>query len=224
MANRIPTNLTNGGNATTSASDTSATFTPSPGALILAASTCLRGSSVPTTIAITDSFAGGIGAWTLIGSLTGSLSRSTIFLWYTFAGSNPGTHDVTFTYSGGAGNPIRKCWIIDQRDFVGTVSPIIQSATAQVASSTTLSCPLTNNITGNNMTYAVACNPSGTGMTAGTNETELVEVLSGGASGADLQSEYGTSGDKTLDWSALVSTTTDSIAVACEIREATLLV
>lgn len=224
MANRIPTNLTNGGNATTSASDTSATFTPSPGALIIASSTCLRGSGVPTTIAITDSFAGGIGSWTLIGSLTGSSGRSTLFVWYTFAGPNPGTHDVTFTYSGGSGNPIRKCWIVDQRDFVGTVSPIIQSATAQVASSTTLSCPLTNAITGNNMTYGVACNPSGTGMTPGTNETELTEVLSGGASGADLQTEYGTTGDKTLDWSALVSTTTDSIAVACELREATLFV
>lgn len=221
---RIPSNLTTGGNATTTASDTTATFTPNPGALIIASCACHRGSAVPTTISISDTFAGGIGAWQTVGSLTGAAARSTLFMFYTFAGPNPGTHDVTFTYSGGGGNPIRKAWIIDQRDFVATVSPIVQAKTGTSVSSTTLSFNLDNAIVGNNMTYSVCDNPSGTGITAGTNETEIVEISSTGTANVQLQSQYGTAQDETLDWSTLQSTATDNLGIAFEIREATFFV
>lgn len=214
----IPTNLINNGNAVTSASDVTASFTPAGGSLILASNTIMRATGVPTSIAVSDSFGGTIGAWTTVATVVGSATRSAIVLAWALASASPSSGTVTFTYSGGAGNPIRKAWIIDQVLGFKNSAPIVQSAT-NTSLLTTLSISLAA-ITGTNMTYGVVDGPSSSAITPGTNEVEIIEISSGGASNANLQSEYGILQDATVDWSNLQITAVDNLGIAVEIARA----
>lgn len=211
MALGNPTNVISGGNATTTSSDTTASFTPTANALILVSAYAVRGSNTPTTIAISATHTGLVGSWTEVtlrnagGTIKGSL-------FYILAGASPSSGTLTFTYSG-ASDPIRKVWIVDE---VTGASGVSESASNETTG-TTLTVTLTG-IAGNNKSYASVCNVNVASITVGSGETEIIEVTSGGANNARGQTEYGTS--TTPDWSGLAATV-GSVGLAIEIIEAT---
>lgn len=213
MALGTPTNLTSGGAATAAASRTTASISPTGGALLLACTGATRGSAAPTTVVVTDTLTG-TGTWTSI-NLRDASGKVLTSLSYAKAGPTPGTGTITFTYSGGS-NPVRQAWIVDEITGQDTTTPVPESATNE-GTGTTLTVNLAS-IASGNKAYGVVNNGAGTGITAGSGETEIFEVSSTGTSNVLLQTEYGTTTG--VDWSTLI-TTLASVGIAIEIAEAT---
>ncbi len=217
MALGTPTNLTSGGAATASASRTTASISPTGGALLLACTGANRGSGTPTTVVVTDTLTG-TGTWTSI-NVRDTSGKVLTSLSYAKAGPTPGSGTITFTYSGGAGNPVRQAWIVDEITGQDTTTPVPENASAE-GTGTTLTVNLAS-IASGNKAYGVVNNGAGTGITAGSGETEIDEQSSGGTSNVLLQTEYGTTTG--VDWSTLI-TTLASVGIAIEIAEATAIV
>ena len=213
MALGTPTNLTSGGAATAAASRTTASISPTGGALLLACTGANRGSGTPTTVVVTDTLTG-TGSWTSI-NVRDTSGKVLTSLSYAKAGPTPGTGTITFTYSGGAGNPARQAWIVDEITGQDTTTPVPENASAE-GTAATLTVNLAS-IASGNKAYGVINNGSGTGITAGSGETEIDEQGSGGTSNVLLQTEYGTTTG--VDWSTLI-TTLASVGIAIEIAEA----
>lgn len=213
MALGTPTNKTSGGNSASAGSNTTASFTPTAGALILAVCAIARGSNVPTTIALTTSITGLVGSWTEV-TIRNTGGSAKISLFYIMAGASPSSGTITFTYSGGT-NPIRQAWIVDEVTGADPTTPISESNTNQTTG-TTLSSTL-GGIAGNNKAYGACMSVNASSITVGSGETEILESSSGGASEARLQTEYGTTVG--VDWSGL-DTTIGSVGLSIEIAEA----
>lgn len=212
MALGTPTNLTSGGNATASASDTTASFTPTANALVIAVSSACRASSTPTTIAISSTHTGLVGSWTEI-TIRNSGGTAKQSLFYRMAGGSPSAGTLTFTYSG-ASNPTRKSWIVDEITGVDTTTPILQSTTNQTTG-TTLTATLASAVLTGNKSYGSVVSIGAASITPGTGETEIIEATSTGTAAARSQTEHGT--DANLDWSGL-SATVGSVCVGAEIQ------
>lgn len=212
MALGTPTNLTSGGNATASASDTTASFTPTANALVIAVSSACRASSTPTTIAISSTHTGLVGSWTEI-TIRNSGGTAKQSLFYRFAGGSPSAGTCTFTYSG-ASNPTRKSWIVDEITGVDTTTPIRQSTTNETTG-TTLTATLASAVLTGNKSYGSVVSIGAASITPGTGETEIIEATSTGTAAARSQTEHGT--DANLDWSGL-SATVGSVCVGAEIQ------
>lgn len=209
MALGTPTNLISGGNATASASDTTASFTPTANALVIATAFVARASNAPTTIAISSTHTGLTGSWTEV-TLRNAGGTAKVSLFYRKAGASPSSGTITFTYSG-ASNPTRKSWIVDQ---VTGASGVSESATNETTG-TSLTVTL-GGIAGGNKSYGAVLSIGAGSITVGTGETEIIEATSTGTAEARSQTEYGTS--TTPDWSGL-SATVGSVGVAIEIQE-----
>ena len=206
-----PTNLTSGGNATASASDTTASISPTAYSILFATVAIARGGTVPTTITISSTLSG-LSAWTKIET---TQAGERIALFYAICGATPGTGTITFTYSGGSGDPVRKTWIVDQILVADRTTPVSESNTGLTTGST-LSVSIGGLAAGNKI-YGVIGSSAATNITsAGTGETELVENTSGGATPMRIQSQYG-SADASCDWSNLGTTGVGSMAVVVEI-------
>lgn len=205
-----PTNLTSGGNATASASDTTASISPTAYSILFATVAIARGGTVPTTIAISSTLSG-LSSWTKIET---TQSGERIALFWAICGGSPGSGTVTFTYSGGSGNPTRKAWIVDQILVADRTTPVSESNVG-TGTGSTLSVAVASIAAGNKM-YGVIGSSAATNITsAGTGETEIVENTSGGGTPMRIQSQYGT--DNSSDWSNLGTTGVGSMAVALEI-------
>lgn len=213
MALGTPTNLTSGGGSAVVSSRTTATISPTGGALILACTGANRGSNAPTTVVVTDTFSG-TGSWTTI-NVRDTSAKVLASLSYAKAGPTPGSGTITFTYSGGAGDPARTAWIVDEITGQDTTTPVLENASAE-GTGTTLTVNLAD-IASGNKAYGLINNGSGTGITPGSGETEIDEQGSGGTANVLIQTEYGTTTD--VDWSTLI-TTLASVGIAIEIAEA----
>ena len=206
-----PTNLTSGGNATASASDTTASISPTAYSILFATVAIARGGTVPTTITISSTLSG-LSSWTKIET---TQSGERIALFYAICGATPGSGTITFTYSGGSGDPVRKSWIVDQILVADRTTPVSESNVGTTTGST-LSVSIGGLAAGNKI-YGVIGSSAATNITsAGTGETELVENTSGGGTPMRIQSQYG-SADTSCDWSNLGTTGVGSMAVVVEI-------
>lgn len=206
-----PTNLTSGGNSGATSSNTTASISPSAYSLILASVSIVRGGTVPSTIAISTTLSG-LSFTKVETALTGI--RTALF--YAVCGATPGTGTITFTYSGGSGDPSRQAWIVDQILVADRTTPVSESA-VNTGTGSTLTVTL-GGIAAGNKAYGVVGSSTATDITPGTNETQLTEVGSGGTNPVRLQSEYGT--ETTVDWSTLGTTGVGSAGVAIEINVA----
>lgn len=207
-----PTNLTSGGNAGAASSNTTASISPSAYSLLLASVTIARGGTVPSSITISSTFSPALTFTKVETALTGI--RTALF--YAVCGATPGSGTITFTYSGGSGAPNRQAWVVDQILVADRTTPVSESA-VNSGTGSTLTVTL-GGIAGGNKAYGVVGSSAATDITAGTNETQLTEVGSGGATPVRLQSEYGT--ETTVDWSTLGTTGVGSAGVAIEINVA----
>ena len=203
-----PTNLTSGGNSTTSTSDTTASFSPTGDGLILAWVDTLKSGGFTTGISISDSF-GGL-SWTQYDP--GGIGLLRISLFVAKAPASPGSGTVTFTYNESLN---RKCWGVDETTGQDVSEVSENKMTTSDDSNSTLSLTMTDFATGNLFYGKIGTRAvSGDTVTPGTNETEIVEVQSTGGSRTMGQSEYGT--DTTVDWSGL-PTSQENAAVGIEI-------
>lgn len=206
-----PTNLTSGGNATASASDTTASISPTAYSVLFATVAIARGGTVPTGIAISSTLSG-LSSWTKIET---TQAGERIALFYAVCGATPGSGTITFTYSGGSGDPVRKTWIVDQILVADRTTPVPENNTGLTTGST-LSVSIAGLGAGNKI-YGVIGSSAATNITsAGTGETELTETTSGGGTPMRIQSQYG-SADASCDWSGLGTTGVGSMAVVVEI-------
>ena len=207
-----PTNLTSGGNAVASASDATASISPTAFSIIFATVTIARGGTVPTTITISDALSGGALSWTKIET---TQAGERIALFYAVCGATPGSGAITFSYAGGSGNPTRKSWMVDQILVADRVAPIPESQVG-TGIGTTLSVAIASLGSGNKI-YGVIGSSGATDITsAGTGETELAENTSGGATPLRIQSQYGNA-DVSCDWSNLGTAGVGSMAVVVEV-------
>jgi len=214
MALENPTNLTSGGNASSVASNTTASITPGAGAILFAVASVGRSSAVSTTIEISSTI-GDISPWTEV-TIRNAGGQAKISLFYCSVGASPVAGTITFTYSGGSGT-IRQSWIVDQMLGADSNVMIDESGTGET---TTAALTITlGTIGGNNKVYSAVLSAGASSITVGTGETEILEATSGSTAEARTQTQYGTT--KTPDWSGL-STSVGSVGVAVEIREGVL--
>jgi len=207
LAVSTPTVLTTGSSSGSTSSDTSASFSPTANCLLL----CWIGTNSSgggSTHAISDTLTG-TGTWTQVTGLSGG-TRGSWF--YAIAGSSPGSGTVTFTYSP---NATRCAWIILELNGHDTVTPVAESIVS-TGSGATLSAVLTNIDTDHLGVSAIIDKGNSSGVTPGTNETELADITSSGSNEARCQAQHST--DETQDWSGLASN--DQVGIALEVAAA----
>ena len=158
--------------------------------------------TTPAFTSLTDTLSG-TGTWTEITVVQGT---NRISIWYAKAGASPGSGTITGNYDS---NSTRTAWIVAEVTGQDTTTPIAESQTGGGTAST-LSLTLTD-IASGNLAYGGVTSSGASGITPGTNETELAEASSGGGSENRIQTEYGT--DNVVDWSGLNTTANAGVGV-----------
>ena len=204
----VPSLLTSGGNAIASASDTTAAFTPTADALLIASWSAQVGT-VPT-FGFTNTHAGS-GAWTQVTVATAADS-SRHSQAYSQVGAAPGSGTITNTYTGN--QPVRKSWIIFETTGHDPPAPVSESITGTVGADTVLSVSVAD-VGGANLVISSMTVVGQAAVTVGTGETELAEATSGGASETRTQVQYST--NTAHDWAW--STANEAAGVAIEYAE-----
>ena len=205
-----PSLLTSGGNATASASDVTAAFTPTANSLLVVGWSAAEGTAAPT-FTFTNTHAGS-GAWSQVtatnpaGTDRNAQARSQV-------GASPGSGTITNTYTGN--QPIRKTWIVAEVTGHDTTTPLSESNTGGADSGTTLSIAL-GGIAAGNMAIGTMHARNAASITVGTDETELAEATSTGTPFIRTQMEYGTT--TTINWSWTDSD--ENVGVAVEYAQA----
>jgi hypothetical protein len=200
-----------GNNNTTSTNDSTA-FSPAANSLVIVQfgnADVVGTSGGPITIS--DTFAGGLGAWATIASVqaTGSGTspwRSTV--WRAQATGSPGTGTVRFVATA---NNNRHEWIIVETQGHDTSTPISEFAT-NTSTANTLDVAL-GGIAAGNLAMGFLTSRDGTGATPGANEREITEITAGAGIVFRAQAEDGT--DNTVNWTTIG--TMVNIGIAFEI-------
>ncbi len=179
----VPSLLTSGG-AQTITNMTTATISPTGGALLIIA----MSTDHNQTHAQSDTFTGS-GAWAQVGldnSTTLHHSQA-----YCQLGASPGSGAITETFSISS----RNAWVVAEVTGHNAGTPASESNTG-TASLTTLDIALADIAVGNRAIGTIGLR--GDEVVAGTDETELLEVGSTGANPVLTQMEYGVAA--TVNW------------------------
>lgn len=206
MALGTPTTLTGGGSATTDGSITTASVSPTGGALLMMSIGC-RGALL-ATFTISDTFTG-TGAWTQLYIGAGTTAHA---LFYAKAGATPGSGTVTITYSS---NQVRSAWTLDQITGQDTTTPVPQNNTGS-STVDTLSISLGSALASGSKSYGTCSTRAAASIGPGGAETEIQEQNSTGASPTYANSQWYTT--QTISWATLGTTANRGVVI--EIAEA----
>lgn len=211
MALSTPTQLTSGGNSGTVSSNTTASISPTGGALLIACCGILRNSSIPS-MTVSDTLSG-TGSWTQYTLVTSdNKARASIFV--AKAGATPGSGTITFSYTGS--NPSRQAWQVIEITGQDTTTPVIQNTSGQT-SGTSITVTLGSALTAGNLSFGFINAGDTASVTVGSGETEIAEATSGGSPQARVQCQYGST--NAHDWANL-GTYTSTPALLIEIAQA----
>lgn len=193
------------GNAVSAGIDTSSSFTPTGGALLIVGWATRAGTS---THSLSDTCTGS-GSWTSISHAVGArtITQSRVQL-----GATPGTCTVTNDYSG---TETRKAWVIAEVTGHDTTTPVTESGVGGATTGTSLDITLTGIAAGSLAVGTMG--GEGTGAIApGTNEDELAEAQSAGTGNTRMSFVYGT--DNVVGWTW--GTTNPNWGIAAEYVQA----
>ncbi len=126
-------NLTSGITGGGGTSVTTASISPAPNSVIIAA---VGGRNPSGGANVTPTLSGAGLTWTLIGSaLDGSGGSRSVVMFYAITGASPGSGALTFSY--GSTSEQNFMWSVDQFSGANLSSPIVQQASVTPATGTT---------------------------------------------------------------------------------------
>lgn len=218
MAISNPALLGTASNTAASATIVSGTLSPTANALLIAAACLGASSSTDFTQSIADTFIG-TGAWTQYTISASDATANRFFRTSVFvaqAGAVPLTGAITVTASA---NQSRKTLSVYEVTGFNTSTPVAQSITGE-NEATPLTLIFGGSPVATSLIFAaIGAVAETSGITPGTNFTELDEVDSTGSNNIVLETQYDNgSGTTTADWSALVNR--QHVGVAIEISVA----
>lgn len=169
--------------------------TPSDNALLMLVFSH-RTTSDLSLLTVVDTYANS-GAWTIIEG-TREAAQADYSFAYSIVSGSPGSGAITATLSGAADRSV--CTFFQVTGYNAT--PILQGVYDSVGTASTMSAVLPSGVTGGSKTISFVSNRgTTTGITPGTNETELSDTTSGGTSSMRLEIQY--SSDQTHNWTTL---------------------
>ncbi|MDQ3159016.1 MAG: hypothetical protein M3P98_02690 [bacterium] len=198
MALGTPTSLTTGNSAVTEQSIATASISPTANALVIM---CfgVRTAVDLVGVSITDSFAGGLGAWTTIPlTFNNSGTRCSCIFGYALAGATPGSGTITTSWGADSAN---KGWIVSEITGTDMTTPVNQYNTNTGANST-----LTVNLANMPKSDSVVLGLLGSRDPSITPGASYIELAEDGTASYHAQVEYDTTPTSvTVNWSGLTS-------------------
>lgn len=213
-----PTTLDTIESSASAASFTSASISPTGGALLVVLGDILSTGGTLEVSSVTDTLSG-TGTWTIVQATNTTLQRHTGFIAYAVAGSTPGSGTITVNATT---NSIRTSIAFTEVTGQDSTTPVLQSISG-TGEAATLEITFGSSMASDSMVFAVGAsrtNNSDPDVTPGTGFTELQELYSGGSfAQAHLCLIYDNGGaDTTVDWSDMPLLS--NVGVAIEIATA----